>query len=350
MNKRDLLKLGIASTLLPLISCSSMAAATASNPMGKLLPIPLKQGDTVGIVSPSAASANRLESELAIESMEALGFKVKTGQHISSRHGHLAGKDEDRAADFNAMFADPEVKAVICLRGGSGAARILPLIDYDLVRRNPKIVLGYSDITAIHNALHAKTGLLTFHGPNGSSRWYDFNVQQFEQLFFKQQAITFVNEQSIDDDLIVRRNRIQTIRGGQAIGDLVGGNLTVLTALSGTPYLPDFKGKILFLEDINEQPYKIDRMMSTLRLNGTLDQISGFIFGDCAGCEPARGWGSLTLDQLFDDYILPLNIPAYRGAMIGHIPRQFIVPVGAKVEMSADNGTFRLLEPVFQSG
>lgn len=349
MNKRHLLKLGLASALLPLMSCSGMAA-TAANRSGTLLPMPLKRGDTIGVVSPSAAIASRQASQFAIESMEALGFKVKTGQHFRSRHGHLAGRDEDRAADFNAMFADPQVKAVICLRGGSGAARILPLIDYDLVRRNPKVVLGYSDITALHNALHAKTGLVTFHGPNGSSRWHDFNVQQFEQLFFEQQAITYVNEQSINDDVIVRQNRTQTIRGGRAIGELVGGNLTVLTALSGTPYLPDFRGKILFLEDINEQPYKIDRMMSTLRLNGTLDQISGFIFGDCARCEPGSGWGSLTLDQIFDDYILPLNIPAFRGAMIGHIPRQFIVPVGAKAEMSADDGTFRLLEPVFQAG
>jgi muramoyltetrapeptide carboxypeptidase len=349
MHKRHLLKLGLASALLPLMSCSGMAA-TAVNRTGKLLPAPLKRGDTIGVVSPSAATASRLESQFAIESMEALGFKVKAGEHFRSRHGHLAGQDEDRAADFNGMFADPEVKAVICLRGGSGAARILPLIDYDLVRRNPKIVLGYSDITALHNALHAKTGLVTFHGPNGSSRWHDFNVQQFEQLFFEQQLITFANQQSINDDLIVRQNRTQTIHSGKAIGELVGGNLTVLTALSGTPYLPDFRGKILFLEDINEAPYKIDRMMSTLRLSGVLEQISGFIFGDCARCEPGGGWGSLTLDQIFDDYILPLNIPAYSGAMIGHIPRQFIVPVGAKAEMNADSGTFRLLEPVFQAG
>lgn len=348
MNKRSFMKLSIASALLPLMSPAGLASS-AVNPKGKLLPVPLNRGDTIGVVSPSAAIAGRMEAQFAVESMQALGFKVKTGPHFQSRHGHLAGQDAERAADFNAMFADPEVKAVVCLRGGSGAARILPLIDYELVRRNPKIVLGYSDITAIHNALHAKTGLVTFHGPNGSSRWHEFNVQQFEQLFFQRELVTFKNEHRPEDDLIVRNNRTNTIRGGKARGELVGGNLTVLTSLAGTPYLPDFTNKILFLEDINEPPYKIDRMLSTLRLSGALQKISGFIFGDCARCEPGGGWGSLTLDDILDDYILPLNIPAYNGAMIGHIPRQFIVPVGASAEMDADSGSFRLLEPVFQS-
>jgi muramoyltetrapeptide carboxypeptidase len=349
MNKRSFLKLGVASALLPLMTSVDMANS-AVNTSGKLLPLPLKRGDTVGVVSPSAATAVRMEAQFAIESMQALGFNVKTGTHFQSRHGHPAGQDADRAADFNAMFADPEIKAVICLRGGSGAARILPLIDYELVRKNPKVVLGYSDITAIHCALSAKTGLVTFHGPNGSSRWREFNVQQFEQLFFQRELVTFKNEHQPEDDIIVRNNRTSIIRGGKARGELVGGNLTVLTSLAGTPFFPDFKNKILFLEDINEPPYKIDRMMSTLRLSGVLAQISGFIFGDCASCEPGNGWGSLTLDDILDDYILPLSIPAYNGAMIGHIPRQFIVPVGAAAEMDADAGSFRLLEPVFQAG
>ncbi|MDP4529990.1 LD-carboxypeptidase [Alkalimonas delamerensis] len=347
MNKRNFLKLGLGSALLPLMTSTGQAASPPVSPAA-MLAIALKPGDTVGIVSPSAAIASRQEADFAIESMQALGFRVKSGQHMRSRHGHLAGQDADRAADFNAMFADPEVKAVICLRGGSGAARILPLIDYRLVQNNPKVVLGYSDITAIHSALHAKTGLVTFHGPNGSSRWPDFNVQQFEQLFFKRQLLHYQNEQRSEDDLIVRSNRTSTIFGGKATGKLLGGNLTVLTSLVGTPYLPDFRNAILFVEDINEPPYKIDRMLSTLRLSGALAQIRGFIFGDCARCEPGGGWGSLTLDDILEDYLLPLQIPAYRGAMIGHIARQFIVPVGGQVELDADAGTFRLLQPVLQ--
>ena len=145
-----------------------------------------------------------------------------------------------------------------------------------------------------------------------------------------------------------RQNRTLTLRGGKAQGELIGGNLTVLTALAGSPYLPDFSGKILFLEDVAEAPYRIDRMFSTLMLMGALDKIAGFIFGECTDCLPGDGYGSLTLDEIFDDYIVPLKIPAYRGAMIGHIKEQFIVPVGGKVEMDADAGSFRMLESVFQ--
>ncbi|WP_225546732.1 hypothetical protein [Stenotrophomonas sp. CW117] len=155
------------------------------------------------------------------------------------------------------------------------------------------------------------------------------------------------NSVDTDDELVPRKNRTSTITGGTARGELVGGNLTVLTALAGSPYLPDFNGKILFLEDVDEAPYRVDRMLSTLKLMGALDRIAGFIFGECTGCTPGDGYGSLTLDQLFADYIAPLKIPAFRGAMIGHIREQFIVPVGGRVEMDADAGTFRLLEPVF---
>jgi len=232
------------------------------------------------------------------------------------------------------------------VRGGSGAARLLPLLDYALIRRNPKVLLGYSDITALHCAIHAKTGLVTFHGPVGTGSWNRFNVDQFERLFFQRELMQYQNSRDAGDELVPRRNRTQTLRGGRAVGELVGGNLTVLTALAGTPYLPDFSGRILFLEDVGEAPYRIDRMFSTLKLMGALDKVAGIIFGDCSDCNPGDGYGSLTLDQIFDDYILPLKIPAYRGAMIGHIREQFIVPVGGKVEMDADAGTFRLLAPV----
>jgi len=275
------------------------ASARAPAP-GKLLPVPLKKGDWVGLVSPSSALNDEFDLQLAREVMEALGFKVKTGAHYAQRRGHLAGTDEERAGDINAMFSDPEVRAVIATRGGSGAARLLPLLDYEAIGRNPKALLGYSDITALHNAIHARTGLVTFHGPNGSGSWNGFS-----------------------------------------------GEPAVLAALAGSPYLPDFTGKILFLEDVSEAPYRIDRMLTTLKLMGALDGVAGVIFGECSDCEPGNGYGSLTLAQILDDHLKPLKIPAYRGAMIGHIRQQFIVPVGGLVEMDADAGTFRMLEPVF---
>ena len=327
-------------------SLPGVGAAAASGP-ARVLPPPLNKGDTVALVSPSAATDDRLNLQLSQEVMEALGFRVRTGAHYGARRGHLAGTDQARAADLNAAFADDEVKAVICVRGGSGAARVLPLLDYATIRANPKVLLGYSDITALHNAILARTGLVTFHGPNGTGSWNRFNADQFDRLFFKRERMQYRNLVEAGDELVPRRNRTLTIAGGKASGELVGGNLTVLTALAGSPYLPDFGGKILFLEDVSEAPYRIDRMFSTLKLMGALDRIAGIVFGECTDCDPGDGYGSLTLDEILDDHIRPLGIPAYRGAMIGHIRQQFIVPVGGRVEMDADAGTFRLLEPVF---
>jgi muramoyltetrapeptide carboxypeptidase len=290
-----------------------------------------------------------MEYTFAKEAMEAMGLKVKVGSNFKNRFGHLAGTDEERAADFNAMFADPEVKAIICLRGGSGAARILPLIDYEQVKANPKPLLGYSDITALHCALYSQTGLISFHGPNGSGSWNSFHANQFQQLFFDQKLLSFKNEVTKGDDLVAKGNRIQTLTKGTAEGKILGGNLTVLTALSGTPYYPDFQDSILFIEDVGEDPYRIDRMMSTLKLNGTLGKIKGFVFGQCSDCKPGSGYGAFTVDQIMDQYIIPLNIPAYIGAMIGHISKQFIIPVGARVRLNADQGSITLLEKVFRT-
>lgn len=343
MHRRNFIGSAALAALLPLVGSGSPIAA----PRRRLLP-PLNPGDTVALVSPSSATDERLSLQLAQEAMQALGFKVKTGAHYASRYGSLAGTDAGRAGDLNAMFADKQVKAIVCVRGGSGAARLLPLLDYDVMRANPKVLLGYSDITALHNAILAQTGLVTFHGPIGAGSWNRFNVDQFKRVFFERELMQYRNVVDTGDELVPRKHRTLTIAGGKARGELIGGNLSVLVGLAGSRYLPDFTGKILFLEDVEEAPYRIDRMLTTLKLMGALDKIAGFVFGECTGCDPGEGYGSLTLDQIFDDHIKPLGIPAYRGAMIGHISEQFIVPVGGKVEMDADAGSFRMLEPVFQ--
>ena len=349
MNKRDFLKtFGLGGGLLPVLGMRAGLSPIAASPPSTLLPKPLNKGDLIGIISPSAAMADEMQFEFAREAMEALGFQVVMGKHVADRRGHLAGTDAERANDLNEMFAHPDVRGIVCLRGGSGAARTLPLIDYDNIRRNPKPLLGYSDITALHNAIYSQTGLVTFHGPNGSGSWSSFNADQFSKVFFERGLVKYENEQEKGDDLVIKQNRVQTISPGTAEGVIIGGNLTVLTAIAGSPYFPDFEGKILFLEDVDEGPYRMDRMMSTLQLTGALDKIKGFIFGQCTGCDPSGGYGSLTLPQILRDFILPLNIPAYSGAMIGHIPKQFIVPIGAKVRMDAGKGTFELVERVFQ--
>ena len=351
MHRRQVLGGAALAGLLPLVGGGGAAAAAASaaTARGRLLPRPLDPGDTIGLVSPSAAVDARMTLQITREAMEALGFRVKAAPHFDDRYGHLAGTDAERAGDLNAMFADDAVDGIVCVRGGSGAARLLPLLDYATIRANPKVLLGYSDITALHNALLAQAGLVTFHGPIGAGSWNPFNVDQFKRMFFERELMRYRNVVTdADDELVPRENRTLTITGGKARGELVGGNLTVLTALAGSPYLPDFTGKILFLEDVEEAPYRIDRMLTTLKLMGALDAVAGFIFGECTDCNPGSGYGSLTLDQIFDDHIKPLGIPAYRGAMIGHIKEQFIVPHGARVELDADAGTFRMLEPVFR--
>ncbi|MCH7400895.1 LD-carboxypeptidase [Belliella kenyensis] len=347
MKKRQFIKsIGLTLGAMPFVGFDSKKSFSINEKT--ILPISLHKGDQIGLISPSAATSDRIQFMFAQEALEALGFKVKLGKNLKNRHGHLAGTDEERADDLNEMFADRDVRGIVCIRGGSGASRILPLIDYELIKKNPKPLLGYSDITAIHNALQAKAGLISFHGPNGTGSWNSFNVKQFEEMFFNKSLITFENENQKSDDLVIKGNRTIGIYPGVVEGKILGGNLTVLTALSGTPYLPDFADAILFLEDIGEDPYKIDRMMSTLKLNGTLDKIRGFVFGQCTDCTPSSGYGSLTLDDILDDYILPLKIPAYKGAMIGHIPKQFIIPIGAKVKLDADKGTITMIERIFE--
>lgn len=309
-------------------------------------PIRLQPGDTVGLVDPASALSEPANVEIVEESLAVLGFKTKRGANLLARRGYFAGTDEQRAADLNAMFADPEVRAIHCVRGGWGCARLLPLLDWKAISRHPKILLGYSDITALLLALHAKTGLVTFHGPVGTSQWNPFNVGYLKRVLQEGESVTFENLKEIDeDDLTVVENRVQTLHPGTARGRLLGGNLTVLTSLVGSGYLPDWDGCILFLEDVEEAPYRIDRMLTQLRLAGILQQARAVIWGNCTDCRPGEGFGSLTIREVLQDHVRPLGVPAWQGAMIGHIERQFTLPVGMEVEVDAAAGTIRMLEP-----
>ena len=289
----------------------------------------------MALVAPAGPLRNEDDLARAVDNVRSFGWQPVVGEHALARDGYFAGLDHLRAADLNGALRDDSIDAVWCLRGGYGAMRILDSIDYAAVARRPKPFIGYSDITALHCAIHAKTGLVTFHGPIGAGSWNRFNVDQFRRLFLQRELVQYRNVSDPGDELVQRKNRTVTITGGTARGELVGGNLSVLVALAGSRYLPDFSGRILFLEDVSEAPYRVDRMFSTLRLMGALDRIAGVVFGECTECDPGGGYGSLTLSQILDDYLLPLKIPAYRGAMIGHIRQQFIVPVGGQVEMDA---------------
>ncbi len=307
----------------------------------------LKPGDTIGLVSPANATYEREPLEIAVESLEALGFKVRLGANVRGRYGQFGGSDLQRAGDINDFFADDEVAGLLALTGGSGCNRIVDKLNYELIRRKPKFFGGFSDLTSLVNAIHKQTGLITFHCPVAGSEWNEFSIQQFRAVAMDGQAALLQNPQGERGAHVVQReDRISTLRPGVARGPLVGGNLAVLSSLAGSPYFPDTRGAILFLEEVNEYIYRVDRMLSTLRLCGALDQLTGVVLGKFTQCGPGDGnFGTLTLDEVFDDYFLPLNVPVYRGAMIGHIKRKFTVPVGQPAEMDARAGTLKLLTP-----
>ena len=322
------------------------ACMTAPARPATVRPRRLQPGDTIAMVNPSGAIYERAPYDIATESLQALGFKVREAPHLRARYGHFAGTDAQRASDVNAMFADPTVHGILAMTGGSGGNRILPLLDYASIARYPKVLGGFSDITALLNGVHAKTGLVTFHCPVAASEWNSFSVEHFRGTLVEAQAMTLRNPKDRDDNIVPKTSRITTLRGGKARGHVVGGNLAVLTSMAGSPYWPVFDGAILFLEDINEYIYRVDRMLSTLKISGVLDRVAGVVLGAFTKCEPGEGnYGTLTLDEVFDDYFKPLNVPVYSGALIGHIKRKFTVPVGLAVEMDADAGTLRYLQP-----
>ena len=323
------------------------AANVQSPRMAPLLPRRLQPGDTVGLVSPANATYERDPMDFAIEALQALGFKVKVAPHARSRWGQFAGHDADRAGDINAMFADDSVAGIIAMTGGSGCNRIVDKLDYKLIRSKPKYFGGFSDLTCLVNAMQRQTGLVTFHAPVAGSEWNAFSVEHFKAMVMNAEAPLLQNPSNQrGDNLVQTEDRTVTLRGGRARGTLVGGNLAVLASLAGTPYFPDCRGAILFIEEVNEYIYRVDRTLSTLRLIGALGQVAGIVLGKFTKCEPGDGYGVLTLDEGFEDYFAPLNVPVYRGAMIGHIRRKFTLPVGGEVEMDADAGTIQVLKPV----
>jgi muramoyltetrapeptide carboxypeptidase len=325
------------------ISQTRTTGGTAAGPVVK--PPRLKPGDTIGLIEPASATFESDKVQIAVEVVEAMGFKARRAQHIADRYGYLAGKDEDRARDVNQFFADPSVNAVMAVRGGWGCARLLPYLDFATIAKNPKILIGYSDLTALLLAVYARTGLITFHGPMAGSTWNSFNLDFFKRVLIGAEAVTFDNVHEIKDTLVQTENRIQTITPGVARGRLLGGNLTVLAGIVGTGYLPDWSGAILFVEEVEENIYRVDRLLTQLALAGILGRLRGVVFGNCTKCLPGEGFGALTLEEVLRDHIKPLNVPAWSGAMIGHIDRQFTIPEGAQVEIDATKGTITMLEP-----
>jgi muramoyltetrapeptide carboxypeptidase len=334
MDRKNFLGLGISTTLGSMLPVSSAFYSAVKSPATLIKPQRLPENATLGLIAPASPIYKDADFDTMIHNLESFGYTLKPGKHVRDQRGYLAGTDEDRAADLHTMFMDNSIDGIVCVRGGWGSNRILPLIDFSLIKDNPKVLVGFSDITSLILSIQAKTGLVTFHGPVGKSEWNPLTRQAWIDVLHEGKTPKYEIPETETDSY--------TINSGTASGRLLGGNLTVLTSMLGSGYLPDFDGSILFLEDIGEDAYRIDRMLTQLSLNGILKQIAGFVFGKCTKCSDSGN--SLTLQQVFEDHFTNIDIPAFYGAMISHEEQNITLPVGVPATINADEKTIQLLE------
>ncbi len=343
MNRRDLIKSAAA---LP-FAARSMSAHSGSAPK-MIKPKRLKKGDTVGIIAP-ASGATPEAFDKAVASMTTMGYKVKIGASARGRLGFLSAADAERLKDLHWAFSDPEINAVWCIRGGGGSPRLLERIDYRLIKNNPKIFIGFSDITALHIAISQATGLVTFHGPVASSEYSDFTRSNVLGVIAEPSAPFRVERSEFNNAKPSALYRGLEIVKGKARGRLTGGNLSLLSSLAGTPFaLKGLKGKILFIEEIEEPPYRIDRMLTQLRQSLDLRSLAGIALGifDDKNAENAKD-ASPVMDVL-RDRLGDLGIPVFYGLSFGHIRDNMTIPYGIEAELDTSAATLTFLETAVQ--
>ncbi|UGQ46492.1 S66 peptidase family protein [Massilia endophytica] len=334
----------LAAAALPAAAAPRRKKSMHSSP-ALIKPPRLQAGDTVGLIAP-AGHTDAPSIEKAVRNIEALGFKVKLGRNLEAVFGNYAGVWQQRLDDFHGMFADPEVKAIWAIRGGSGAMQLLPHLDYGLIRKNPKILVGYSDITALHLAIHRHVGLVTFHGPVAVSTPSDYSMTHLFNVLMRPEE-GYVIPMALENSRKAEESpeyAMRTVVPGVATGRLMGGNLCLVSALAGTPYAADYRDCILFLEEVNEAPYRVDRMMMQLDMNRPFSQAAAVMLGIFEKCGPAEGDISLTLDETTDQHLRPLAIPAVTGYSFGHIRNQFTLPMGIRATLDTERQTLTLLE------
>jgi muramoyltetrapeptide carboxypeptidase len=304
-------------------------------------PRALREGDTVGLVTPATYVADPDRIALAERTLKYFGLRTRLGRNVRRRSGYLGGSVAERLADLHELFADQDVKGVFCIRGGYGSGQLLDKLDYGLIRKNPKVFLGYSDITSLHLAIHRETGLVTFHGPVVVSAFTEYTQKHFRAALFSTQPIGAVTNPP-DKNTLRPGHILRTVCPGRARGRLIGGNLSLVCSLMGTPWEIDTRGRILFIEDVGEQPYSIDRLLTQLRLAGKLDAAAGIIFGECSDCRPREFQpsfeSSFSLGEVVDAVLGGLKIPVLYGLTIGHTDDQLTLPLGVEATLDADKG------------
>jgi muramoyltetrapeptide carboxypeptidase len=271
----------------------------------------LKRGDLVGLIAPGGV-VDPAGVERRVRNLESLGFRVRTSPNLLAARGGFAGTVPQRLSDLHAMFRDREVAGIWAARGGSGCNALLPSIDYDLIRAHPKVLVGFSDITALHVALYRHAGLVSFHGPTAGSTFADFSVEHLRAVVMEPKAghVLPAAPQHAERAASAPQFARRTYRGGVAEGRLVGGNLSIVSALAGTPYAPETRGHLLFLEEVREAPYRIDRMLTQLHQAGISSRVAGMILGVFEKCEPPDDDPSLTLAETLQDHLGASEVPA----------------------------------------
>lgn len=286
----------------------------------------LKKGDLIGIVAPASPSLKPDSIQKSIKYLESIGYRVRTGKHILDSYGYLAGRDLDRAKDINKFFADKKIKAIFSLRGGYGSQRILPYIDFNIIKNNPKIFIGYSDVTAIQLAIYKKCRMVTFAGPMIESDFSNNLNPIIEELFWA----LLTSTKAVGDILQYFQNKIN-FTSREIKGKIIGGNLSIITSLVGSEYFPKLEDHILLIEDIDERPYRVDRMLHQLKFSNNIKNIKGVVLGDFSSCKEIENKPTLSLDEIFKNIFQ--SIPLVKGFQFGHIRTSLPVPYGICVRV-----------------
>jgi len=306
-----------------------------------LKPPRLRRGDVIGLISPASPPLPAEKIEKGARYLEGLGYRVKLGEHVAAQHGYFAGTDQERLSDLNAMLNDAQVKAIFAVRGGYGSSRLLPFVDYQAVRRRPKIIVGFSDITALQLALFRRTGLVTFSGPLPGVEFWQKPDHYTEEHFWR----LLTSKRRVGPLHNPNREPLCARIGGRAHGRLLGGNLSLVVSNLGTRFSPDYDGAILVLEDVHEELHRIDRMFTQLRNAGVLDLVRGLVLGlftHCRPSDPAKP--HLELAEIFDEVLSWVKAPTIEGIQYGHVARKLTLPFGLHARIDANRGTLSVLE------
>jgi len=306
-------------------------------------PKKLKKGDVIGIISPASSTSDFTRIEKGVKYLEKLGYRVEVGENVGKNHGYLAGTDEERLADLHSMFKNKNVKAIINVRGGYGSGRLLDKIDYSIIKQNPKIFVGYSDITALQMAFLNKTGLVTFAGPMLAVDFWKDEVNGFTEEFFWNMV---TSSKKIGKIINPDNENFYTLTKGRGEGNLVGGNLALLVSLLGTSFAPNFKNSVIMLEEIGEEPYRIDRMLYQLKYaTNNFKEVEGIIIGRFVDCYiKDKESPSLSLNDVISDYFEKLKIPVFYNVKHGHIEQNLTIPWGLKTKLNTSRNFIEIVE------